>query len=416
MPDEADFAFVPIADLSARLHAASLSPLTIVEECLARIEALSSRLNAFITVTRELALEQARRAEAELASGERRGPLHGVPVAVKDFYDTAGVRTTAGVERFANRVPGRDADMVVRLRDAGAALVGKTNMHGLGMGTTSLDSWFGPVINPWNAAYVAGGSSGGSAVAIAAGMCYVTVDTDAVGSGRIPAAICGVTCFKPTYGALSSTGILAGEPAEPAILKLSHPSIMCRSAEDVALAFDAVRRPWDRDSRRTDSARRELPSVHRLGIVTNYSGTAEVRERFATVVDALKSLRIEMREIEVPFHEASFDVSRIDDDRAAIDDTLFRDIDAIALPTLSAPTPTVDDARRRGPLAVAPDNTFFCNYFGLPAISIPTGADERGLPIASQLVGPRGADNRILALAQQYQKSSGWRYEAPPLR
>lgn len=416
MRDDPDFAFAAIADLSARLRTAGLSPVTIVEECLARIETLNPRLNAFVTVTRELALEQARRAEAEIAAGQRRGPLHGVPVAVKDFYDTAGVRTTAGVERFANRVPDRDADMVVRLRDAGAVLVGKTNMHALGMGTTSLDSWFGPVVNPWSAAHVAGGSSGGSAVAIATGMCYATVDTDAVGSGRIPAAICGVTCFKPTFGALSTAGILASEPVEPAILALSHPSIMCRSAADVALAFEAVGHPSDGDSRRTESAPRELPSVHRLGVVTNYSGTDEVRDQFATVVNGLKSLHIEMREVEVPFQAASFDVSRIDDDRAAINDTLFRYVDAIALPTLPAPTPTVDEARRRGPLAVAPDNTFFCNYFGLPAISLPTGVDERGLPWGIQIVGPRGADDCILGFAREYQAWSGWRYEAPPLR
>ena len=130
-------------------------------------------------------------------------------MAVKDFYDTAGIRTTAGFAQFAQRVPTKNATMVNRLRDAGAVLVGKTNMHRLGSGTTSLDSDFGPVVNPWNAQRVAGGSSGGSAVAVATGMCFATVDTDAVGSGRLPAAICGVTCFKPTFGVLDPSGISA---------------------------------------------------------------------------------------------------------------------------------------------------------------------------------------------------------------
>src|ERR1041385_1205533 len=154
-----------IVDASKGLRDGSVSSTTLTENCLGRIVALNPKLNAFITVTAELAREQAARADRELRAGTWRGPLHGVPVAIKDFYDTAGIRTTAGFEPFANRVPKEDADMVVALREAGAVLVGKTNMHRLGMGTTSLDSHVGPVVNPWNAEYVAGGSSGGSAVA-----------------------------------------------------------------------------------------------------------------------------------------------------------------------------------------------------------------------------------------------------------
>jgi aspartyl-tRNA(Asn)/glutamyl-tRNA(Gln) amidotransferase subunit A len=232
-----DLSFASIADISARIWDGRLSPVALVQQCLERIEQLNPALNAFITVTAELAREKAREAERDIRAGDWRGPLHGVPVAVKDFYDTAGIRTTAGFEHFANRVPAQDAEMVTRLRDAGAVLVGKTNMHKLGMGTTSLDSHFGPVVNPWNARYEAGGSSGGSAVAVAAGLCFATVDTDAVGSGRLPAAICGVTCHKPTFGLLSPAGILAGEKADPAILLLSHPCVTARSVEDIVLAL-----------------------------------------------------------------------------------------------------------------------------------------------------------------------------------
>jgi aspartyl-tRNA(Asn)/glutamyl-tRNA(Gln) amidotransferase subunit A len=204
-----------ITELAPRLRSGVLSPVTLTEHCLRRIRALNDQLHAFITVTTDLALEQAHQAATELASGRWRGPLHGVPVAVKDFYDTASIRTTAAFEHFAHRTPTCDAALVVALRDAGAVLVGKTNMHRLGMGTTSLDSHFGPVVNPWNMDRVAGGSSGGSAVAIAAGLCFATIDTDAIGSGRLPAALCGVVCLKPTYGVLDSTGILAGEPVAP---------------------------------------------------------------------------------------------------------------------------------------------------------------------------------------------------------
>lgn len=325
-----DLVFAPVADVGASIEAGRVSPVELTRQCLARIAALNKELNAFITVTTELAEQQARDAEREIGAGRWRGPLHGVPVAVKDFYDTAGIRTTAAFEPFANRVPARDADMVVRLRDAGAVLVGKTNMHKLGMGTTSLDSYFGPVVNPWNARFVAGGSSGGSAVAVAAGMCFATVDTDAIGSGRLPASICGVTCLKPTFGVLPTAGI--------------------------------------------------------------------------------RTLDIEAVPATVPFDAASFDVSGIRAHRAGIGPLVFGDIDAIVLPTVTSVTPTVEDARAAGDQDVAADNTFFCNYFGLPAITVPVGLDQRGLPLGMQIVGPHGADHAVLGMARAYQDTVRTRY------
>jgi aspartyl-tRNA(Asn)/glutamyl-tRNA(Gln) amidotransferase subunit A len=372
----------------------------LVDECLDRIHALNPRLNAFITVTDAAARDRAREAEREIAAGRWRGPLHGVPVAVKDFYDTAGVRTTAGAEFFANRVPTDDALMVKRLRDAGAVLVGKTNMHKLGTGTTSLESDFGAVVNPLSARHVAGGSSGGSAAALAAGLCFATIDTDAVGSGRLPAAICGVTCFKPSFGVLSREGILAGEPADPSILALSHPTVMARTADDVVLAFRTLTSPA------SDAARPETTdtSAIRIGVVTNFAGTAETRAAFEASVGALAVLGVTTKLIRVPFESATFDVSHIDADREMVNASLFGDVDVLVLPTLAEPTPTVEDARERGSLAVAPDNTFFCNYYGLPAISVPSGADSNGLPLGIQFVGPRGGDDRVLALATAYQR------------
>jgi aspartyl-tRNA(Asn)/glutamyl-tRNA(Gln) amidotransferase subunit A len=284
-------------------------------------------------------------------------------------------------------------------------LVGKTNMHTLGKGTTSLESHFGPVVNPWSASHVAGGSSGGSAVAVSAGLCFATVDTDAVGSGRLPAAICGVSCLKPTYGVLSAGGILAGEPADPAIVLLSHPSVMARSAEDLALAFHAV----------TPSSVNKPTPIRRLGIVTNFASSDHVRGAFVSAIEPLRAMPIETREVRVPFEAASFDVSRIERDRAAINLSLFRDVDAIVLPTLTEPAPTLDDARAHGPLAVAPDNTFFCNYFGLPAMCVPAAMDAEGLPFGLQFVGPLGDDDRILTIAMQYQQTTEWVYQPPPL-
>src|SRR5262249_4022220 len=193
------------------------------------------------TVAAETARAEARAAESELKAGRWRGPLHGVPVAVKDFYDTAGIKTTAAFERFANRVPTEDADVIRRLKDAGAIMIGKTNMDMLGMATTGLTSFYGPVKNPWNADYIAGGSSSGSAVAVASGMCYATVDTDAIGSCRLPAACCGVVGFKGTYGLISSQGILAGEaPPDELIIWFSHPGVTTRRGKRTGAAPGTV--------------------------------------------------------------------------------------------------------------------------------------------------------------------------------
>ena len=406
MSPRLDLSFASLTEIGARIRDGTLSPVALTEHCLARIAAQNPVLNAFITVTGALALEQARQAEREMRVGQLRGALHGVPVAVKDFYDSAGIRTTAGFEHFEHRVPSQDADIVVRLREAGAVLIGKTNMHKLGMGTTSLDSHFGPVVNPWSPDHVAGGSSGGSAAALAAGLCFVTIDTDAVGSGRLPAAICGVACLKPTFGALSSVGILAGEPADPAILLLAHPCVMARSAEDVALALGALHDL-------PQLAFTERAAVRRVGVVRNFAAGGDVRDAFAAAVAPLSTMDIETRDIEAPFSRASFDVRDIERDRATIDGALFGDVDAIMLPTLAGPTPTVADARAAGHMAVSPDNTFFCNYFGLPAISVPTGLDSHRLPRSVQFAGPRGSDARLLALAMAYQRAWGRRVMPP---
>ena len=301
--------FAPISELARDIRERRLSPVALAEQCLSRIEALNPGLNAFITVTSDLAREQAAKVDREIAAGRWRGPLHGIPVAVKDFYDTAGVRTTAGFRQFEHRVPAEDAELVVKLRDAGAVLLGKTNMHRLGMGTTSLESDFGPVVNPWSANHVAGGSSGGSCVALAAGLCFATVDTDAVGSGRLPAAICGVSCHKPTFGTLSATGVLAGERTEPAILKLSHPCVTARSVDDVSPVFEALTTARvDRESGGQVSP--GLVPIRRIGVVTNFKANDEMRAAFQRMVAPLATMDIATREVRVPFESATFDNQR----------------------------------------------------------------------------------------------------------
>ncbi|TIP51241.1 MAG: amidase [Mesorhizobium sp.] len=371
-----------ITELRRQIETKALTIDDIRLDVKTRLDA-NKGLNAFITVMLE-----------DTSKGRTALPLSGVPVGLKDFFDTAGVRTTAASEKFANRVPAEDASLVRRLRSAGALIVGKTNMHTLGMGTTSLESYFGPVRNPWMKDRVAGGSSGGSAAAVASGICFATIDTDAVGSARLPAACCAVTAFKPSYGRISSDGILRGEPVDPAILALNHTSITARSVEDVAVVFGIL----------AEGILAEPKAKVRLGLVGNYSASDAMKRKFESSMPFIKSIVDSSMEVTVPFSEARFDPSGIKSARDAINERLFSDVDLIMLPTLVDPVPTVEQARRDGDQAVSPANTFFANYFGLPAITIPFEFDDQLGPIALQIVGPAGADLGVLDFGRRIQE------------
>jgi aspartyl-tRNA(Asn)/glutamyl-tRNA(Gln) amidotransferase subunit A len=376
--------YARIAELAAGIRARDISPGDIIDSCLARIDALNGNLNAFITVLRDHAVNAS-------------GPLQGTPVAVKDFYDTAGVRTTAAFEQFKNRVPKKDAVSVKRLKDAGAIVVGKTNMHKLGMGTTGLESDFGPVRNPWNESYIPGGSSSGSAAAVAAGLCYATLDTDAIGSCRLPAACCGVVGFKGTYGLISGTGILEGEQAEEVILWLSHPGITTRSVEDTVAILNVLAEPpamW-RQPDLNGSRAKKL----RVGIARNFKADTEVSAAFDAAVEAARSLGHAVNPADAPFDMPPFgDLHSIETDRKTIAARAFKDIDVLLLPTTTTTVLTVEQAAGNAQ-ALSPANTMFANYFGLPAISVPCGWDARGLPIGLQIVGRPWDEATVLGLA-----------------
>jgi aspartyl-tRNA(Asn)/glutamyl-tRNA(Gln) amidotransferase subunit A len=203
-----DLASLTLKEASELLRRKAASPVDLTQACLKRIEACNPALNAFITVTRDQAMEAARAMEAEQREGKWRGPLHGIPLALKDNIDTAGIRTTAASELFKDRVPSGDAEVVRRLKNAGAILLGKTNLHEFAYGGSSSVSYFGPVHNPWALDRIPGGSSGGSAAATAAGLCFGSLGTDTAGSVRIPACYCGIVGFKPTYGRVSNRGVV----------------------------------------------------------------------------------------------------------------------------------------------------------------------------------------------------------------
>src|ERR1700735_5034935 len=227
-------ALATISELAQRLRRREVSPVEITQECLKRIERLNPALNAFITVMGESALAEARNAAAEIRRGEWRGPLHGVPVALKDLIDTAGVRTTAASSLYKDRVPHQDADVVRRLRQAGAVILGKNNLHEFAYGGSSLVSYFGDVHNPWDVGRIAGGSSGGSAAAVVAGLAYAAIGTDTAGSIREPSALCGCVGLKATYGRVSSRGVI------PLSASRDHVGPFASTVADAAAVLQAI--------------------------------------------------------------------------------------------------------------------------------------------------------------------------------
>ena len=405
-------AFPRIADVAPRLRARGVSAVEVVEACLARIEEMNPRLNAFITVLSEEARAQAKQADADMKARRYLGPLHGIPVAIKDFYDTAHVRTTAAFEHFKHRVPKRDAEAVAALKDAGAIVVGKTNMHQLGSGTTGLESYFGPIRNPVNDAYIPGGSSSGSAAAVATGMCYATLDTDAIGSCRLPAACCGVAGFKPTFGAISTKGILEGEKTDETILRFAHAGITTRSVDDTALVFDALA-DTDRRAAASEIDRRGGPSgppdkvaaaTVRLGVADNFTADDEIAHAFENAVDIARTMGYPLVRAQAPFDMPKFgDLRTIDVDRKTIGERAFKEIDVLLLPTTATAVLTVESAKGK-PQALSPANTMFANYFGLPAISVPCGFDSHGLPVSVQFVGRPWDEATALRVAGEFER------------
>ena len=392
-----------IGELSKRIHEQTVSPVEVVEACLKRIETLNPTLNAFITVMADDAREQAKAAEAEIKAGRWRGPLHGLPVAVKDFYDTAGVTTTAGFEQFKDRVPDTDAEAVKRLRQAGAIVIGKTNMDALGMATTGLTSYFGPVRNPWNRDYVTGGSSAGSAAAVAAGLCFATVDTDAVGSVRLPAACCGVVGFKGSSDLISTEGILGDQPVDDFIRWMAHAAVTTRSAADTALVLNVLA------DRKDDFAAgiAKADTQVRIGVGRNFTADAEVTHAFDKAVTALRDAGYDTRDAAVPFGDSSqAGMASIEADRAGIAAEAFTDVDVIVLPTLDSIVPTVAVAATNPEQGVSAETTAFANYYSLPVASVPCGFDSHDMPIGLQIVGKPGDERTVLNVAHQYELSA----------
>jgi aspartyl-tRNA(Asn)/glutamyl-tRNA(Gln) amidotransferase subunit A len=455
--------FTSISELAARLRRGEISPVEITRDCLARIEKLNASLNAFITVMAESALAQARAAEAEIGRGEWRGALHGIPVALKDLIDTAGVLTTAASALYKDRVPSEDAEVVRRLREAGAVIIGKNNLHECAYGGSSLISYFGDVHNPWDVGRIAGGSSGGSAAAVAAGLAYAAIGTDTAGSIREPAALCGSVGIKPTYGRVSGRGVI------PLSLSLDHIGPLAATVEDVAIVLQAVAGYDSRDITSVDvpvedyvSAVREDVKGMRVGVPRVYfydDLDPEVAAAMEHAMEGLRSLGAELKEmhLDVPtdrrlqmaeayaFHAenvakspelylpetvrrirtgeevsaAEYIQRRREQDEARRDiRAVFADVDVLVTPTIPMPAPAIADLKA-DPDALRPAelkllrNTRPFNVWGLPAISVPCGFTQSGLPIGMQIAGPHWREDLVLQVAHAYEQATAWHKRRP---
>jgi aspartyl-tRNA(Asn)/glutamyl-tRNA(Gln) amidotransferase subunit A len=439
-----------------------ISPVELTRACLQRIERLNPSLNAFITVTAEQAMAQAGEAEAEVLRGRWRGPLHGIPVGLKDNIDTAGVRTTLASAVFKDRVPSADAEVVRRLKAAGAVLLGKQNLHEVAFGTTAAVSYFGPVHNPWQHDRIAGGSSGGSAVAVAAGLCFGAVGTDAGGSIRVPSGYCGIVGFKPTYGLVGMRG-----GGEAGWWSMNHLGPMCRSVEDAALLLSAIAGYDPRDSTSEEAPIPDYAAALRASVSALRLGTPravfydnidpEIEAAMSTALAVLRRLTAGFREVSlqpisdmiVPnivlaenyaFHApyfaktpqlyhaaisrnlrqgsevtaAAYIQSRRDLDGARREiGAVFSNADLLVTPTTAMPPPTIEEAVRLGIEVELNRNTAPFNVYGLPTISIPCGFTSSGLPIGMQISGPRFGEAKVLALAHAYEQATDWHTRRP---
>ena len=414
-----------------------------------------------MTVTEERAVERARALEAELAAGRWRGPLHGIPIALKDNIDTAGVLTTAASAVFADRVPDEDAEVVTRLEAAGAVVLGKLNMHEFAYGGTSAFTHTGPVRNPWDTGRIPGGSSGGSGAAVAARLCAGALGTDTGGSVRIPAAHCGIAGLKPTYGLASIRGIV------PLSVSLDHVGPMCRSVADAALMLQPMA---GYDPRGIASIEAEIPdyagalrrrtSAMRLGVPRAFHEDVDPQVLAAVerALGVLGDLTADTRDVELPplpaartvgveayaYHadlleehrglyaestlariEGGAEMSAADYAEARYQLALVRkavaaafdDVDVLVTPTL-VELPVSIEAAMASPLeatAILIRNTAPFNGYGIPAITVPCGFSREGLPIGLQLCGRALGEVDVLALAHAYEQATGWHARTPPL-
>lgn len=466
-----------LLEASERMRKGSVTSTGLTRALLSRIATYNPKVNAYITVMATEALAQAAALDAEAKQGRFRGPLHGIPIALKDNIDTAGTRTTAASPMFRNRVPTEDAEVVGRLKAAGAVILGKLNLHEFALGCSGDVSYFGPARNPWNLALVTGGSSSGSGAAVAADLCFGALGTDTGGSIRVPSSWCGVVGLMPTFGLVSIRGII------PCLASLDHCGPMARTVEDVALMLTELV-GYDRldifsvEAPRQDylASMRQPVSELRLGAPAEFYDhlEPEVAEVVATALEVMgkltKGVTSRAPLPAVPLGENFFNAlgdtaayhgelikasgmeympPSIEDLKAIMTpataaesatahnrlalirrevDAAFAGIDLVVVPTTtSLPKPIeaslkVEMSDRRpkkaydffGPLSGC-DNTVAFDVYGVPALTLPCGFSRSGLPVGLMIAGPHFSEGRLLALAYAYQQATDWHRRKPAL-
>lgn len=466
-----ELCFLSALRLSHLISTQEVSPVEVVEAYLDRIQATESILNSFITLPGEEALQSARQAEREIRAGHYRGPLHGIPVGLKDLYYVKGVRNTAGSKIYDTFIPDYDGTIVARFKQAGAILMGKLNLHQFAYGPMGENPDYGDMHNPWDTSRIAGGSSGGSASAVAAGQCAITMGTDTGGSVRIPSALCGVAGIKPTYGLLSRHGLTTLS------WSMDHPGPMARTVEDCAMALDilAGHDPLDPTSAKVkvpNYSSSLIPDIDgiRIGVPKeNFEVPLdpEVRENVLKAVELLERLGAKVTEVSWPIYhysaaisttilgvettachqdllrlhgdkydpwvrtrlEAGFFISGTDYLKALqarahfINQTreLLRQVDILVTPTEPTVAPLIGSTEIQidnslvGIVSALTQYTRAFNITGFPAMSIPCGFSAEKLPIGLQLAGRPFDEVTVLKVAYAYQQATDWHTHHPPL-
>ena len=457
-----DTVFLPITELSRRVDAATLDPLTLTRAFIARSEGVGRRLNCFVALCREQALADAERASERAARDQRLSPLDGIPVAVKDNIDVAGVPTTNGFGGSQYPVTAADAEVVRRLKAAGAVILGKLNMQEGALGAVNDNPHHGRTTNPFREGYTPGGSSGGSAAAVSAGLCAGALGTDTGGSVRIPAAYCGVVGLKPSYGLVSARGVV------PLSLRLDHVGPLARTVADAALMLAAIAGhdaewPYSRAYQQEEYAQVAEGSLagFRVGLLANYGHRQvepAVSNAFGKAVELLRRLGVEIHELNLPTYDvvrgrravfvraeveaaaAHGQLYRSEPERFSLemrgyldwglkagalrlveaDRTIdvavhevsrsFQTVDAIVSPT----TPQAAFPFGGSTPDTQGDFCALANMAGCPAISLPMGLNADGLPLGLQIMAPVGQDKRVLAIASAYEGAAKQTLTPPP--
>ncbi|MGQ9645495.1 MAG: amidase [Thermodesulfobacteriota bacterium] len=469
--DAQELCYLSVAELSRLIKRREISPVEVVRMHLARVETLEPLLNSFITLLPEKAMEEAKAAEQEIGSGRYRGPLHGVPIGLKDLFYVKGVRNTSGSKIFDHFIPDHDSTVAFKLREAGAILLGKLNLHPLAYGPTGENSDYGNMHNPWDLKCITGGSSGGSASAVASGQCALAMGTDTGGSIRIPGALCGLVGLKPTYGRVSRHGITVLS------WSLDHAGLIARTVEDCALGMNTIA---GYDPRDPSSAERSVPDFTqslsedirglRVGVPKEFFEApvaSEVEDAVRRAVELLSKLGATILEISWPmlheskaisttvqmaeataYHsqlikhqgsqldpkvrlrlEAGLFISAVDYVQAQRARRLFYQqgcelfnrVDLLAGPTVPIPAFPIGTEKvlvgnaHLGVIEALTQYTRPFNLNGFPAITVPCGFSESGLPIGFQITGKPFDEARVLRAAFAYQQATAWHLRRPPI-